>query len=120
MNLREEVSKHATSELYATIYQEGNDTCLYGVCHYCSPGDPVCGLGEILEGALILWLPSYLKLVKHRHPWQRTYRKSRLALWEADPNYCEKVYNLINKILHSSNYSISQLNHSFSIFDYTF
>ncbi|XP_033228336.1 glycosaminoglycan xylosylkinase [Belonocnema kinseyi] len=91
LNLREEVSKHATSELYATIYQEGNDTCLYGVCHYCSPGDPVCGSGEILEGTLILWLPSYLKLVKHRHPWQRTYRKNRLALWEADSNYCEKV-----------------------------
>lgn len=73
------------------MYQEGNDTCFYGVCHYCSPTDPVCGTGDILEGALIFWLPRYLHLVKHRHPWQRTYKRKKLAPWEIDDNYCQKV-----------------------------
>lgn len=91
VNLSEEVRNRATPELYATIYQETNNTCLYGVCHYCSPADPVCGFGDILEGALILWLPSYLKLTKHRHPWQRTYKRNKFALWETDTNYCDKV-----------------------------
>ncbi|XP_076233441.1 glycosaminoglycan xylosylkinase isoform X1 [Calliopsis andreniformis] len=91
LDLRNEIRPHATPNLYATMYEDGNDTCLYGVCHYCTPADPVCGTGDILEGALISWLPRYLKLVKHRHPWQRTYKKNKLALWETDDNYCEKV-----------------------------
>ncbi|XP_012287046.1 glycosaminoglycan xylosylkinase [Orussus abietinus] len=91
LKLREEVRPRATPQLSATMYQEGNDSCLYGVCHYCSPSDPVCGNDDILEGALILWLPSYLKLTKHRHPWQRTYKRHKLALWETDRKFCEKV-----------------------------
>ncbi|XP_015189808.1 PREDICTED: glycosaminoglycan xylosylkinase isoform X2 [Polistes dominula] len=91
LDLTNEVRRHATPELHATMYQEGNDTCLYGVCHYCSLNDPVCGTGNVLEGALIFWLPRYLHLVKHRHPWQRTYKKKKLAIWETDDAYCEKV-----------------------------
>lgn len=91
LDLRNEIRPRATPELYATMYQDGNDTCLYGICHYCSPADPVCGSGDILEGALISWLPRYLKLVKHRHPWQRTYKRNKFAMWETDDNYCEKV-----------------------------
>lgn len=45
----------------------------------------------MLEGALILWLPPSLKLVKYRHPWQRMYNNKKLALWETDTGYCEKV-----------------------------
>lgn len=91
VNMNEEMRRHATPELAATMYQDGNNTCLYGVCHYCTPTDPVCGNGDIMEGALILWLPSYLKLTKHRNPWQRTYKKNKLALWEIDEHYCDKV-----------------------------
>ncbi|KAG7209343.1 hypothetical protein KM043_015446 [Ampulex compressa] len=91
LDLRNEIRPFAAPELYATMYQEGNDTCLYGVCHYCSPADPVCAVGDILEGALIFWLPRYLRLVKHRHPWQRTYKKNKLATWEVDNAYCAKV-----------------------------
>ncbi|XP_020279625.1 glycosaminoglycan xylosylkinase isoform X2 [Pseudomyrmex gracilis] len=91
LDLKEEVLKHATPALYATMYQKSNNTCLYGVCHYCSPADPVCGTGNMLEGALILWLPRYLRLIKHRHPWQRTYKENKLATWEVDENYCDKV-----------------------------
>lgn len=92
VDLRNEIRPRATPELSTTMYQDGNDTCLYGVCHYCSPVDPVCGTGDILEGALISWLPRYLRLVKHRHPWQRTYKKNKLATWETDEGYCEKVW----------------------------
>ncbi|XP_012541699.1 glycosaminoglycan xylosylkinase isoform X2 [Monomorium pharaonis] len=53
--------------------------------------DPVCGTGDVLEGALIFWLPRYLRLVKHRHPWQRTYKRNKLAAWEVDEGYCDKV-----------------------------
>nr|XP_012228875.1 PREDICTED: glycosaminoglycan xylosylkinase [Linepithema humile]XP_012228876.1 PREDICTED: glycosaminoglycan xylosylkinase [Linepithema humile]XP_012228877.1 PREDICTED: glycosaminoglycan xylosylkinase [Linepithema humile] len=91
LDLKEEVRQFATPALYATMYQEGNDTCLYGVCHYCSPADPVCGTGDVLEGAFIFWLPQYLRLVKHRHPWQRTYKKNKLATWEVDEKYCDRV-----------------------------
>ncbi|XP_066586048.1 glycosaminoglycan xylosylkinase [Prorops nasuta] len=91
LNLQDEIRAQATPGLYSTMYQEGNNTCLYGVCYYCSPADPVCGSGHALEGALILWLPNYLKLVKHRHPWQRTYKKNKMASWEMDENFCEKV-----------------------------
>lgn len=91
LKLGEEIRRHATPELLKTMYQEGNDTCLYGVCHYCSPADPVCGTGDLLEGVLILWLPKDLQLSKHRHPWQRTYKRNKVALWEIDDNYCDKV-----------------------------
>ncbi|XP_012253531.1 glycosaminoglycan xylosylkinase [Athalia rosae] len=91
LKLGEEIKKYATPELLKTLYQEGNDTCLYGVCHYCSPADPICGIGDVLEGVLILWLPKNLHLFKHRHPWQRTYKRNKVALWETDDNYCDKV-----------------------------
>lgn len=86
------------------MYREGNDTCVFGVCYYCSRADPVCSSGGYSEGALILWLPSSLKLSKHRHPWQRTYKKDRLATWETDSNYCAKVFfiSLLHyRLLHS-------------------
>lgn len=100
------------------MYQDGNDTCLYGVCHYCSPVDPVCGVGDILEGALISWLPRYLRLVKHRHPWQRTYKKNKLAAWETDDNYCEKV-SLLDKRMQQVYLSLSFFfDNNMEIFDF--
>ncbi|XP_044595564.1 glycosaminoglycan xylosylkinase isoform X2 [Cotesia glomerata] len=90
LNLKEVQSK-ATAEVSATMFEEANETCFYGNCHYCSASDPVCSTNNILEGALILWLPSSLKLFKHRHPWQRTYKRNKLAQWETNQNYCDKV-----------------------------
>lgn len=43
----------------------------------------------------MLWLPSSLKLFKHRHPWQRTYKRNKFAQWETNQNYCDKVINYI-------------------------
>ncbi|XP_034945348.1 glycosaminoglycan xylosylkinase [Chelonus insularis] len=81
----------ATPDLQATMYEVGNETCFYGICHYCSAADPICSKNYMLEGAVILWLPSTLKLFKHRHPWQRTYKRNKLAQWETNKNYCDKV-----------------------------
>lgn len=54
----------------------GNNTCFYGVCTYCRPDDAVCGNKSVLEGAVVLWLPNRFRLVKQRHPWQRSYSSS--------------------------------------------
>ncbi|XP_063215949.1 glycosaminoglycan xylosylkinase isoform X2 [Bacillus rossius redtenbacheri] len=73
LNLRRELIPVASDNLLDTFYQEGNNTCFYGVCYYCSPQDPVCAQKDVLEGALIMWL-SPGKLKKLRSPWQRTYK----------------------------------------------
>lgn len=57
----------------------GNNTCFYGKCYYCRESEPACAEGEIMEGALTLWLPDVWPLQKHRHPWGRTYREGKLA-----------------------------------------
>ncbi|XP_015521061.1 glycosaminoglycan xylosylkinase [Neodiprion lecontei] len=91
LKLSEEIRKQASTELLNTMYQEGNNICFYGICHYCSPEDPICGIDDLLEGVLILWLPNDFQLSKHRNPWQRTYKKNKAAAWEMDDNYCDKV-----------------------------
>ncbi|XP_063983492.1 glycosaminoglycan xylosylkinase [Diachasmimorpha longicaudata] len=111
-----EIRSCATPKLYETLYQEGNETCFYGVCHYCSPADPVCSSSDILEGALILWLPDYLKLFKHRHPWQRTYKHNKLALWETDIRYCDKVKETKTYAPHTSSRLLDLIDTA--VFDY--
>ncbi|XP_011496158.1 PREDICTED: glycosaminoglycan xylosylkinase [Ceratosolen solmsi marchali] len=103
LKLKEEIEKNATPELLSTIYQNGDNTCFYGVCHYCSPIDPVCGVKDLLEGTVLLWLPQNWKLAKYKHPWQRTYTRKYPALWEVDINYCNKVKLLKTYSAQSSN-----------------
>ncbi|XP_054272069.1 glycosaminoglycan xylosylkinase [Macrosteles quadrilineatus] len=91
IDLRQEVMPVATNELLKTFDQEDNNTCFYGVCHYCGPHDPVCASGQVLEGSLILWLPEEFPLKKFRHPWQRTYKPNIPARWELDAGYCQVV-----------------------------
>uniref|UniRef100_A0A1B6DK39 FAM20 C-terminal domain-containing protein n=1 Tax=Clastoptera arizonana TaxID=38151 RepID=A0A1B6DK39_9HEMI len=91
VNLRKEIMSVSTTGLLQTFYQEGNDTCFYGVCYYCKPQDAVCATQDIIEGALILWLPEHLPLKKFRHPWQRTYIPDVPARWELDADYCQVV-----------------------------
>uniref|UniRef100_A0A1B6G677 FAM20 C-terminal domain-containing protein n=1 Tax=Cuerna arida TaxID=1464854 RepID=A0A1B6G677_9HEMI len=91
LNLRQEIMPVGSSSLLKTFHQEGNNTCFYGVCYYCSPQDPVCASQDILEGALILWLPQDYTLKKFRHPWQRTYKSNMPARWELDADYCQVV-----------------------------
>ncbi|KAJ9582458.1 hypothetical protein L9F63_003151, partial [Diploptera punctata] len=91
INLRREVMPVATTDLLDTFYQEGNNTCFYGVCYFCGPNEPVCAQKDVMEGALIMWLPAEYKLKKHRSPWQRTYKAQTVARWEVDKDYCKKV-----------------------------
>lgn len=80
-----------------TYFHTGeNQTCFYGVCRYCKPEMSVCGRennGDVIEAALVLWLPNSIKLKSNRSPWQRTYRKNVAAAWETDDQYCVKLVN---------------------------
>lgn len=91
INLLSEIRPVASSALLKTFIKQENNSCFYGHCYYCKPSDPACGDGDIIEGAVILWLPERFTLKKHRHPWQRTYRDNISARWEIDHGYCERV-----------------------------
>lgn len=91
LNLREEVIPVADSNLLKTFFLNGNNTCFFGICYYCHAGDPVCAEGDVLEGAVILWLPEKYKLKGYKHPWRRTYKKGVKATWEVNGNFCEVV-----------------------------
>ncbi|CAH3042017.1 unnamed protein product [Porites lobata] len=66
------------------------NTCFYGVCYYCKKAEAACANGTVMEGSVTLWLPAGWPLKNWRHPWQRTYRDDRKALWEVDNTYCKK------------------------------
>lgn len=94
INLRTEVLPRATSRLKRTFFTKGNSTCFYGMCYYCKgESTGVCGEGDVLEGVVILWLPTTYQLSKHNHPWRRTYKNYK-ARWEADNTYCTQVRNV--------------------------
>lgn len=89
-----------------TYYYQGGNSCFYGKCHYCKgPETGVCASRTTLEGSVSLWFPESYTLGKVvLHPWRRTYRTNRPAIWETDPNYCEKVrstrpYELAHRLL---------------------
>ncbi|XP_014252220.1 glycosaminoglycan xylosylkinase-like [Cimex lectularius] len=103
VNLKEDILPVATYDLSRTFYKNGSNTCFYGVCLYCKPTDGVCADGALLEGSVTLWLPEHWKLVRLRHPWQRSYTSS-FATWELYTDYCSvirksKMYKDEDKIL---------------------
>ena len=79
INLRSEIMPYATPELLDTFYDDGNSTCFYGVCLYCEPKSLVCAKNDIMEGALIMWLPTKIKFKKYPSPWQRSYKSNLVA-----------------------------------------
>lgn len=94
INLKTEILPVASESLQKTFFTKENNTCFYGHCYYCSPADPACGQGEVMEGAIILMLPEKYRLKKYRSPWQRTYKDSVPARWEHDFNYCEHIMKI--------------------------
>ena len=54
--------------------------------------------GEIMEGAVTLWMPDAWTLEKVRHPYQRTYRDDKMAKWETDDTYCDTYGFFIFKV----------------------
>ncbi|KAF6211667.1 hypothetical protein GE061_012180 [Apolygus lucorum] len=89
-NLATQILPVSTATLSRTFFKKNNNTCFYGVCMYCKLEDGVCADGHTLEGAVVLWLPNRFRLVKQRHPWQRTYTPA-LAKWQIYGNYCSIV-----------------------------
>jgi len=94
VNVSSEIWDKADPDLSETFYKTSrNETCFYGVCKYCTPDSSVCSQNGLLEGALILWLPSNMKLKNFRNPWQRTYKSNKKAPWETDDTFCSKLQN---------------------------
>ncbi|XP_057371540.1 glycosaminoglycan xylosylkinase-like [Daphnia carinata] len=93
INLTSEILANADSDLAATFFRNNQShTCFYGVCRYCKPEFSVCaGEGDLMEAAIILWLPSDVKLKSNRSPWQRTYKKNVRAQWETDDKFCSNL-----------------------------
>ena len=96
-----------------------NKLCFYGVCKYCTPELSVCSDNDLLEGALVLWLPDNVKLRIYRSPWQRTYKDNRKAQWEFDDSFCTKLQNQskIYNVKENGNSRLLDLIDS-SIFDF--
>ncbi|XP_077987000.1 glycosaminoglycan xylosylkinase-like [Glandiceps talaboti] len=92
INLQTEILPVASSRLKETFFLDSeNNTCFYGVCHYCNKGEPACGKDAMIEGSVTLWLPTSWPLQKSNHPWQRTYKEGKKARWEYDNSYCQDV-----------------------------
>nr|XP_015799049.2 extracellular serine/threonine protein kinase FAM20C [Nothobranchius furzeri] len=70
------------------------NVCFYGQCsYYCSTEHAVCGHPRDLEASLAVMLPDLSLATRRswRSPWRRSYSRSKLASWEADPDYCETI-----------------------------
>lgn len=93
VDLESEIRTTAHQNLLKTFYYKNGNTCFYGKCHYCrGPKTGVCGNNAILEGSLTLWLPdSYSLSQPLPHPWRRTYRETKPAVWERDQEHCKTV-----------------------------
>jgi len=120
VNLNLEIYDKANPDLKKTFYKKSkNKLCFYGVCKYCTPELSVCSDNDLLEGALVLWLPDNVKLRIYRSPWQRTYKDNRKAQWEFDDSFCTKLQNQskIYNVKENGNSRLLDLIDS-SIFDF--
>uniref|UniRef100_A0A3Q3F6E6 Family with sequence similarity 20 member C, like n=1 Tax=Labrus bergylta TaxID=56723 RepID=A0A3Q3F6E6_9LABR len=71
--------------------------CFYGQCsYYCSTEHAVCGRPRNLEASLATMLPdlSLATRTTWRSPWRRSYSRSKLAIWETEPDYCSSVQKI--------------------------
>ncbi|XP_076812288.1 glycosaminoglycan xylosylkinase-like [Clavelina lepadiformis] len=92
INLRLEIMPVATERLLKTFREENGNICYFGICLYCKEKEMACADGDIMEGAVVLWLPDEWSVFqKQRHPYQRTYVDGRYAQWEKDETYCNRV-----------------------------
>ncbi|XP_066249335.1 glycosaminoglycan xylosylkinase homolog [Euwallacea similis] len=96
LSLKYDIMPVASKRLLNTSFEINNRTCVYGKCYYCHKEDPVCDDNQnSLTGAVILNVKKSFS--NYRSPWQRTYKKGKLAAWEIDPNYCKKVKSKLTK-----------------------
>ncbi|XP_034047236.1 extracellular serine/threonine protein kinase FAM20C-like [Thalassophryne amazonica] len=96
INISREIREITTDrKLSRTFFTSpAGNVCFYGQCeYYCSTEHPVCGRPHTLEVSLAAMLPD-LSLAPRRSwrsPWRRSYSRIKLAQWEMDPNYCDRV-----------------------------
>ncbi|KAM9494649.1 extracellular serine/threonine protein kinase FAM20C [Clarias gariepinus] len=96
VNVIKEIKDITTDHRLARTFFDSpvGNTCFYGQCsYYCSTEHAVCGRPRALEGSLAAMLPD-LSLAPRRtwrNPWRRSYSRSKLALWEQTPSYCDAV-----------------------------
>ena len=62
---------------------DGN-ICFYGKCRLCVPASIVCAKDDLMEGAVILWLPKSYKLRKWNNPFRHS---TRLVCMVTGMNY---------------------------------
>ncbi|XP_034055942.1 extracellular serine/threonine protein kinase FAM20C isoform X2 [Gymnodraco acuticeps] len=90
--IREITTDHRLARTFFT--SPAGNVCFYGQCeYYCSAEHPVCGQPHSLEVSLAAMLPD-LSLARRRSwrsPWRRSYSRTKLAMWEKDPAYCDTV-----------------------------
>ncbi|XP_064089471.1 glycosaminoglycan xylosylkinase-like [Macrobrachium nipponense] len=91
VSLKRHILPVASRRLSATFFRKGRQLCFFGVCYYCRKDASVCDNGSTFEGTVILWLPRRLPLTHIPHPWARTYKRTKLAQWEENPQYCDLV-----------------------------
>lgn len=88
MSFKYEILPVATKRLLGTSFEENKSTCIYGKCFYCKKEDPICeDKNSMLTGVVIFNIKKSFN--NYRSPWQRTYKKSKNALWQDDTNYCK-------------------------------
>ncbi|XP_062845396.1 extracellular serine/threonine protein kinase FAM20C [Trichomycterus rosablanca] len=96
LNVNKEVKDITTDHKLARTFFTSpvGNSCFYGQCsYYCSTEHAVCGRPRALEGSMAAMLPE-LSLASRRswrNPWRRSYSRSKLALWETTPKYCDAV-----------------------------
>ncbi|KAI1287969.1 Glycosaminoglycan xylosylkinase [Halotydeus destructor] len=89
VDLTKELLPVAASRLKKTFT---HNNCFYGDCFFCKSSNLVCPDADgQLEGSVIFLLDDNLKLYKHRHPWQRTYKDGAVADWEIEDDYCRSI-----------------------------
>lgn len=94
VNVKTEILPVATEALKATFRTKDDGTlCYFGKCLYCKEEEMACaGKDNVMEGSVTLWLPEkWSKFTKLRHPYQRTYKEGKVALWERDESYCNRI-----------------------------
>lgn len=93
VNLKTEILPVATDQLKKTFRSKNGRICYFGKCLYCKEEEMACADADhVMEGSVTLWLPDeWAQFTRLRHPYQRTYKEGRSALWERDESYCNSV-----------------------------
>ncbi|OWA55311.1 Extracellular serine/threonine protein, partial [Hypsibius exemplaris] len=96
VNLITDIRNKADDNLRDTFYiSPAGNICLTGSCkYYCDTSHGLCGAPENLPASFSGFLPEDdgpgLRMT-WRHPWRRSYSRTKLAPWEMDKGYCDLI-----------------------------